>query len=52
MKSVRVADLPSAVSAADVFRPLTEPLGVTDFAINYYSSLCKSSHDQSHLPCD
>lgn len=36
MKSVRVEDVENTIQPAAVLRPLTEALGTTDVAINYY----------------
>ena len=36
MEHVTIADVPNSVQPAAVMRPLTEPLGCTDVAINYY----------------
>ncbi|NEU58625.1 cupin domain-containing protein [Halorussus sp. MSC15.2] len=36
MEKVRIEDVENAVQPAAVMRHLTEPLGATDFAMNYY----------------
>lgn len=36
MEKVRIEDVESVVQPAAIMRPLTEPLGTTDLAINYY----------------
>ncbi|MEF8802131.1 MAG: cupin domain-containing protein [Halolamina sp.] len=36
MEKTAVADLDDSIQAAAVMRHLTEPLGLTDFAMNYY----------------
>ena len=36
MERVTIADAEAYVSAGDVFRPLTDALGVEGFAVNYY----------------
>jgi uncharacterized cupin superfamily protein len=36
MEKAAVADLENSIQAAAVMRHLTEPLGLTDFAMNYY----------------
>ncbi|MFC4550584.1 MULTISPECIES: cupin domain-containing protein [Halorussus] len=36
MRTVSVTDAESFVSAADAFRPLSDALGTTDVAVNYY----------------
>jgi mannose-6-phosphate isomerase-like protein (cupin superfamily) len=36
MEKIRVEDVDSVIQPATVMRPLTEPLGTTDIAINYY----------------
>ncbi|WP_232688470.1 cupin domain-containing protein [Halobacterium zhouii] len=36
MRHAALEDQPTAVSAADVFRPLTDALGLTDIALNHY----------------
>jgi uncharacterized cupin superfamily protein len=36
MEKTTVADLDDSIQAAAVMRHLTEPLGLTDFAMNYY----------------